>query len=115
LLAGDGYSISAIAKRLHVSAATVRRWCTRFQQRGVGALEYEATGRGRPRGMSALTTASVLKAMADGRADRPWTARRLAIAAHTSASSVVRVWGRYNLDGATPPVYAEALLRNVNF
>lgn len=103
LLASDGLSIGAIAAHLHVSRTTVRLWCRRFHQKGVGALAYDSPGRGRRPGMSPSATLAVLKAMVGLQAGGDtWTVRSLA-GAGTSASTVWRVWKRFRLGATSSP------------
>jgi transposase len=114
MLAANGLSVAAIARRLQVSPTTVQLWCTRFHRDGLTALEREAPGRGRPRGMSHKAVVAVLEAMA-GRepTDLPWTVRRLAALANVSAATVSRVWKRYQLDSEASADSAKAALRQV--
>jgi transposase len=101
LLASQGVTAAAIARRVHVSPATVRLWCRRFALDGVCALEREAPGRGRRPGMARAAVVRVLRVMSRGPGPAPrWTARTLGTAAGTSPSTVWRVWQRHGLGPA---------------
>jgi transposase len=103
LLASEGLSVSAIAASLHVARATVRLWCDRFRTNGLAALERERPGRGRRRGISPGIVHAVLRAMQTAPQDaHAWTARSLAAAAGTSASTVCRIWKRFGVGASSP-------------
>src|SRR5260370_34666305 len=71
LWAADGVANQEIARRCRVDSDTVRRWRTRFAEKGVGAVGVIAAGRGRklsdPAGAGG---AGVLVAEAASAADR---------------------------------------------
>ena len=105
LMASEGRSVRAIAARLNVTRATVRLWSNRFCKEGLAALECEKPGRGRKRGMSPQIVIAVLRAMQTPPQNAPaWTARALAAAAGTSASTVCRIWKRYSIAGRSSAV-----------
>jgi transposase len=112
LLAAQGLNASQIARALSVSPSTVRHWCRRFHERGVGTLEYDAPGRGRPRGMSSQHVAAVLRGLIRrSPSGRPWTARSLAEHAGCSATTVWRVWKRLGLTPQSSSSEIEQALR----
>ena len=96
LLASEGLAISAIAARLRVTPATVRLWTERFAAGRLAALTRDAPGRGRPPGGSRALASAVLQATR-AQAGHRVTVREIAGLAHTSASTVWRVWRRYGL------------------
>jgi transposase len=96
LLASEGLPTGTIANRLNVTPATVRLWTRRFAVGRLAALTREAPGRGRPRGWSQALTSAVLEATR-AHAGHGLTIRDIAAVAHTSPSTVCRVWRRYNL------------------
>src|SRR5687767_11816435 len=63
LLASEGATATAIARRLHVSPTTVRLWWERFRNRGLAALERDAPGRGRRPGMTPEKVVATLRGM----------------------------------------------------
>jgi transposase len=113
LLASSGLSVSRIADRLHVAPATVRLWTKRFESGGVAGLTVEAPGRGRPRGASVAATLAVLRAT---RALYPngLSIRRVAAWAAVGASTVWRVWNRYNLRPGAPKAAIESAIEKLN-
>ena len=102
LLAARGLPVSQIAAQVHVTPATVRLWCRRFEENGIGALEHDARGRGRRPGMTFPRVRAVLDAMRELPPATRVTARRVATAAGTGATTVWRVWARFGLSGASP-------------
>jgi len=112
LLAAEGMSNPAIAARLHVAAATVRLWKTRFATGGLAAIMSEAPGRGRRSGSSRAVTIAVLGATRSLAGHR-LTVRRVAEQAGTSASTVWRLWRRYGLGPDASNDVVEAILRRV--
>jgi transposase len=103
LMASEGRSLRTTAARLNVTRATVRLWCDRFCKYGLAALEREKPGRGRKPGMSPQIVVAVFRAMETPPRNAPtWTARGLAAAAGTSASTVCRIWKRYGVVARSP-------------
>lgn len=94
LMAARGLPVSTIAAHLHVTPATVRLWCRRFETGGLTSLERDAPGRGRPRGIAPERVRAVLRAMRELRGT-PLTARRVAASAGSSATTVWRVRVRF--------------------
>ena len=97
LLADEGLSAAAIAARLQLTPATVRLWCTRVLRAGIETLRRDAPGRGRRPGMSRGIVLKVLLGMRHPPMANGWTARALAGRTETSASTVCRIWKRYDL------------------
>jgi Winged helix-turn helix len=112
LLASEGVPIGVIATRLHVTSATVRLWIRRFADGRLAALTGEAPGRGRPRGSSRAVTNAVL-AVTRAHAARGLTVRNIAALAHTSPSTVWRIWRRYSLGPDSSSESIEAVLAQV--
>lgn len=114
LLVASGLPLSAVARRLHVSRATVRLWWSRFQQHGIAALSTEAPGRGRRPGMTTHATLGVLQAMlADLGQQAPMSTRSIARHAKTSASTVWRVWRRFGLGPESPESQIHSVIAQV--
>lgn len=86
LLASEGLSIAAIARRLGTSRSTVRLWCHRFSAGGPPALLRDAPGRGRKPTVSPGALARVLANPSGARLSIRQLARRFG----TSASAVHR-------------------------
>jgi transposase len=97
LLANRGVPVAEIATQVRVAVGTVRLWCRRFQEGGVAALARDASGRGRPAGMSRDLTLAVLRAM-QRLPERERSSRRVAAVAGVSAASVWRVCKRSGLN-----------------
>jgi hypothetical protein len=85
LLAADGSSTTGIARRLGTTIKTVVLWRRRFVAGGVGALEKDASGRGRKRAISLELLERVRSGLQAGRGVRE-VARSVGI----SPASVVR-------------------------
>ena len=86
LLAAQGLSTTAIARRLRSTRTTVRLWCERFGAGGPAVLLRDAPGRGRKRRISAH---AIKKAMNEMTGKRP-SIRQLAQRLGTSPSAVHR-------------------------
>jgi transposase len=110
LLAADGLAPAAIAKRLHLTTATVRLWCVRFLQAGTATLHRDAPGRGRRPGMTRDLVLAVLRGMRHQPRGAVWTARTLASHSSTSASTVCRIWKRYGIGPSSPATQIDGLL-----
>jgi transposase len=59
LAASDGRPLRAIARDLALRPTTVRKWCRRFELRGIEGLQDSARS-GRPRGISATDRCLVI-------------------------------------------------------
>jgi transposase len=104
LLASQGLSTTAIAGRLHVTPATVRRWCERFHRQGLAGIVRDAPGRGRRPGMTPVVLKAIVRAMlTDAAPQGRWTARTLAAHVGTSPSTVWRAWQRTGLSPESHP------------
>jgi transposase len=92
LLAAEGMSARAIARRLGVSPHTVARWWRQYQKHGPATLLQDAPGRGRKATVGGLarTRIRALLEMAPAGGGR-WTIRRLAEAAGVSRASAHRM------------------------
>ena len=87
LLAADGHSNAAIAKRVGTTRSTVRLWVRRFEAGGPLALAQDAPGRGRKR---RITQEAMREAMRQGGGER-WSVRKLAGLLGVSPSSAQRL------------------------
>jgi transposase len=116
LMASRGASTAAIAERLHVSPATVRLWCDRFQQRGLPTLTHDAPGRGRRRGMTPVKVVAALRGMRHFvDAGLPWTVRAVAAWARLSPATVWRVRQRHGISAqSTTAEIDEALEKAIS-
>src|SRR5690349_14994823 len=93
LACADGLTVSDVATRLGISAATVTKWRARFLQRGTDGLS-DAPRPGRPRSTDREEAERlVLSAIAEARrGGRVPTTRSLARAVGLSQSTVSRIW-----------------------
>jgi putative transposase len=111
LLASRGLSVREIARRVHVTPATVRLWCERFARHGLSALTRERPGRGRLPGRSPATVLAILHAMRERAGGQPpWRTRALAAAVGVSAATVWRVWKQFAIDASSPAAEIERAL-----
>jgi transposase len=111
LLASRGTSATAIAKHLHISPATVRLWCARFQERGLASLTRDAPGRGRRPGMAPEKVAAALRGMRHFiEAGLPCTVRGVAAWARVSPATVWRVRHRYRVSAQSTATEIDAAL-----
>lgn len=92
LLAADGLSAGAIAKRLRISPRTAALWPRRYVQGGHEALWHDAPGRGRKPSLDpecvSRVRALIQTPVADG---GKWSIRGLAKATGLSRASVHRI------------------------
>ncbi|MEK7169924.1 MAG: IS630 family transposase, partial [Patescibacteria group bacterium] len=100
LLAAEGVANEEIARRCHTTPDTVRRWRTRFAERGVGGVGVIAKGRGRKPWLAEGTVAEVVRVTleelpADG--STHWTTRLLAERFGIGKDSVARIWRDHSL------------------
>jgi len=81
LLAADGVANYEIARRVGVSANSVRTWRARFGDEGVEGIDKIAAGRGRKSWLPECTVAEVVADTLHGRPDdgsTHWTTRLMA-------------------------------------
>jgi hypothetical protein len=90
LLAGKGVSDRRIARQLHTTRDTVRRWRTRFAKGGAEALRCDSPGRGRKSRVSPSELGSILH---DTRGTKP-SLRTLASLLGVSPSTIHRALNR---------------------
>ena len=100
LLAADGVANNEIARRVGVSANSVRTWRTRFGVEGVKDFGDIAPGRGRkswlPEGTVAAVVADTLHATPDDGSTH-WTTRLMAARHGIGKDSVARIWRDHKL------------------
>ncbi len=100
LLAADGVANEEIARRAEVDSDTVRRWRTRFTQRGPAGVGVIAKGRGRKPSLPAGTVAEVVRlTMTETPADGSthWSTRSMAARAGIGKDAVARIWADHDL------------------
>ena len=100
LLAADGAANEAIARRFEVDSDTVRRWRSRFQEKGPVGVGVIAKGRGRKSSLPPGTVAEVVRltmteAPADG--STHWTTRSMARRVGIGKDAVARIWVDHDL------------------
>jgi transposase len=95
LLAADGVENEETARRLGVSANTVRAWRRAFAERGVTGVGVVAKGRGRgswlPEGAAEQVVRLTLNETPDDTSTH-WTTRTLATKVGIGKDSVARIW-----------------------
>ena len=87
LLAAEGHSNAAIAKRVGTTRSTVRLWVRRFEEGGPMALVQDAPGRGRKR---RITQDEMREAIRQCGGEH-WSVRKLASLLGVSPSSAQRL------------------------
>lgn len=100
LWAGAGTSNQEIARRSGVDSDAVRRWRTRFAEKGVEGVGVIAKGRGRKPSLPAGTVAEVLRLTQHEKPEdgsTHWTTRRLAAKVGIGKDAVARIWNDHNL------------------
>ncbi len=100
LLAADGVANQEIARRCEVDSDTVRRWRTRFADKGVEGVGVIAKGRGRQTWIPAGTVEEVVRLThqerpADG--STHWSTRSMAIRVRIGKDAVARIWSDHGL------------------
>jgi transposase len=100
LWAADGVANQEIARRCRVDSDTVRRWRTRFAEKGVGAVGVIAAGRGRKSSIPAGTVAEVVRLTheelpADG--STHWSTRSMAARVGIGKDAVAKIWADHEL------------------
>ena len=97
LLAAEGLQNKEIARKLGVDRRTVGTWRTRAASEGIGDLRDRPRS-GRPRTYDAAEEARIIaKTLEEPEGRTHWSAARLAEEVAASASTVLRVWRRNNL------------------
>jgi transposase len=99
LLAAEGLSHNAVAKRLSTSRPTVILWSNRFQERGLAGLSEDA-----PHGLSSRRLdAAKVKLIVEAtlhtkpKASTHWSTRTMAKAQGVSHATVQRIWDAHGL------------------
>jgi transposase len=100
LLAADGVANQEIARRCGVDSDTVRRWRTRFADKGVGGVGVIAKGRGRKPSIPVGTVEEVVRLThqerpADG--STHWSTRSMASYVGIGKDAVARIWADHGL------------------
>jgi transposase len=100
LLAADGVANNQIARRVGVSANSIRAWRERFDEAGLEGLGKIAPGRGRrswlPEGTVAAVVADTLHASPDDGSTH-WTTRLMAKRHGIGKDTAARIWQDHNL------------------
>jgi transposase len=99
LMAADGESNSAIARKLCVSRPTVIMWRERFAAGGSQALTEVKAGRGRKRTISARKVKEIVIATTQTTppGETHWSCRSMAKAQGVSPATVQRIWDAHGL------------------
>ena len=99
LLAADGVANEEIARRAGVDSDTVRRWRTRFAEKGPAGVGVIAEGRGRKPSLPAGTVAEVVRlTMTETPPDAThWTTRSMARRVGIGKDAVARIWADHDL------------------
>jgi len=100
LWAADGVPNQEIARRCEVDSDAVRRWRTRFAQKGVDGVGVIAKGRGRKPGLPEGMVAEIVRVTCHEKPDDSgthWTTRSLAKRFGVGKDAIARVWSDHNL------------------
>ena len=100
LLAGDGVGTNEIARRIEVSAITIRSWRARFARDGVAGVGRVAPGRGRRVSLDPGLAERIVEATCTTRPPSGathWSTRALAGELGVSRETIRRVWRAYGL------------------
>jgi transposase len=100
LWAAEGVANEETARRSQVDSDTVRRWRTRFAEKGIDGVGRIAKGRGRKSWLPEGTVAEVVRitlteSPVDG--STHWTTRTLAERVGIGKDSVARIWSDHNI------------------
>jgi transposase len=100
LLAADGVANEQIARRCGVDSDTVRRWRSRFAEKGTDGVGVIAKGRGRKSSLGPGVVQEVLRLThkerpADG--STHWSTRTLATRVGIGKDAVAKIWADHNL------------------
>ncbi len=100
LFASEGVANNEIARRVGVSANSVRAWRARFAERGLAEFGKIAPGRGRkswiPEGTVAAVVHDTLHAVPDDGSTH-WSTRLMAARHGVGKDTVARIWRDHNL------------------
>jgi transposase len=99
LLAAEGVSHNAIAKKLNTSRPTVILWANRFQKQGLTGLSEDAPHGLSTRRLDAEKVKSIVEATLHTKPkdSTHWSTRTMAIAQGVSHSTVQRIWDAHGL------------------
>jgi len=99
LLAAQGYSNRAIARRLRINPLTVSRWRSRFLVLKIGGIRHEAPRLGSPPRVSETTVQAILRKTLYERPPESarWSTRSLARSVGVSHRTVGRIWRAYDV------------------
>jgi transposase len=100
LLAGEGVANYEIARRVGMSANSVRDWRARFASQGVAGVGAIAKGRGRRSWLPEGTVAEIVRVTLSEKPDDEgthWTTRSLASRMGVGKDTVARVWRDHGL------------------
>src|SRR5271157_2092026 len=99
LLAADGTSNSAIARRLHTTRVTVLLWRKRFEEQGPQGLAKDAPKGPHPKRLSAEKVKAIVEATLHSVPANAthWSTRSMAKAQGVSRASVARIWEAHGL------------------
>ena len=100
LWAGQGLANQEIARRCEVDSDAVRRWRTRFAEKGTNGVGVIGKGRGRKPGLPEGTVAEIVRVTCHEKPDDTsthWTTRSLAKRFGIGKDAIARVWADHNL------------------
>jgi transposase len=100
LWAADGEANQEIARRCEVDSDTVRRWRTRFAERGPDGVGVIAKGRGRKPGLPEETVAEIVRVTCHETPDDSgthWTTRSLAKKFGVGKDTIAGIWADHHL------------------
>ena len=100
LWAADGVANQEIARRCEVDSDAVRRWRTRFVEKGVAGVGVIAKGRGRRSPLTEGTVAEIVRVTCHEKPDdggTHWTTRSLAKRFGLGKDTIAKVWADHHL------------------
>jgi transposase len=99
LLAADGMSHNAIAKRLHTSRTTVLLWVDRFKEQGLSGISEDASHGISTRCLAAEKIKSIVEATlyTKPKDATQWSTRSMAKIQGVSHSTIQRIWDAHGL------------------
>jgi transposase len=99
LLAADGLSHNAIAKRLNTSRSTVLLWVNRYKEQGANGISEDDTHGTSTRCLDAEKVKSIVEATLHTKPKDAthWSTRTLAKAQGVSHSTIQRIWNAHGL------------------